>query len=107
MKRPADIVSDAEVDRVHGYANFGPTLTKRQVVNQGVLTYAFGYTSGHTQMTILLEHGLIAKPHGYNSRLTKKGLAYLRAVFRRVQLSEIMKLAEALESPGAKADEPK
>lgn len=89
---PAEIVPDVEVERVHANANFGPYLTKRDVVDQGVLTYAFGYTSGYTQMTILREHGLIEKPDRYNSHLTKKGYRYLHAMFNNVPLSEIMKV---------------
>ena len=92
MKTTAEIVPDADVERVHGHTNFGPDLTPRDVVDQGVLTYAFGYTSGHTQMTILIEHGLIAKSHNYTSRLTKKGLSYLRSMFMQVPLTEIMRL---------------
>lgn len=79
---PSEIVTDAEIDRVHGHANFGG-MGKREVVNDGVLKYAFGYTGGHTQLTILLEHGLLRKPRPgkYSSTLTRKGQRYLRAVY--------------------------
>jgi hypothetical protein len=79
---PSDIISDAEIERVHGYANFGG-IKKRTVVDEGVLKYAFGYSGGSTQLSILLEHGLIRKPRSmhYDSDLTKKGKRYLRAVF--------------------------
>lgn len=78
----AEIISDAEIVRVHGHANFGPTMTPRDVVNEGVLKYAIGYHSGHTQLTILLEHGLITKPRpgSYDASLTKKGKRYARAL---------------------------
>lgn len=94
MRSPEQIVSDGDVERIHANANFGPCLTKRQVVNQGVLTYALGYTSGHTQMCILRAHGLITKPNGYHARLTKKGTEYLRSLFDGVSLSTILNLAE-------------
>lgn len=90
-KTTADIVSDAEVERVHANANFG-SMGKREVVDQGVLTYCFGYTSGHTQLQILSEHHLVHKPTGYSATLSKKGFAYLRAMFKNVSLSEIMRL---------------
>lgn len=79
---PSAIVSDADIERVHGHANFGD-MGKREVVNDGVLKYAFGFTGGHTQMTILVEHGLIRKPAPgkYSSGLTKKGQSYFRAVY--------------------------
>lgn len=92
MTTPAEIVTDAEVERVHANANFGPCLTKRDVVDEGVLTYAFGFTSGYTQITILREHGLIEKPDRYNSHLTKKGYRYLHAMFNNVPLSKILNL---------------
>ena len=93
MKRVSEIVTDTEIERVHGNANFGHELTKRQVVNQGILTYAFGYSSGHTQMTILREHKLITKPRGYRAKLTNKGIEYLHSLFYGVPLKEIMKLS--------------
>ena len=82
MKTPEQIISDAAINRVHGYANFGE-MSKRDVVTEGVIKYAFGYTSGHTQLMIILEHGLVHKPRPgkYQTTLTEKGRAYLRAVF--------------------------
>jgi hypothetical protein len=79
---PQSIVPDDEIERVHGHANFG-SMGKRDVVDEGVLKYAFGYTSGHTQLCILIEHGLIRnpKPGSYYSTLTKKGQRYLRAAY--------------------------
>lgn len=78
----AEIISDADIVRVHGSANFGPTMTPREVVNDGVRKYAVGYSSGHTQLCILLEHGLITKPRPgrYEASLTKKGKRYARAL---------------------------
>lgn len=76
------IISDDEVTRVHGHANFG-SMTPRQVIADGVLKYAYGYSSGHTQLCILMEHKLIHKPKpgSYQSTLTKKGRTYLRAAW--------------------------
>lgn len=77
----ASIIPDAEIGRVH-CGNFGD-MTSRQVVDEGVLKYAFGYSSGYTQLTILMEHGLVRKPRPghYYTVLTKKGQRYLRAVY--------------------------
>lgn len=82
LKALAEIISDAEITRVHGHANFGPTMTPRDVVNEGVRKYAIGYHSGYTQLCILLEHGLITKPRPgrYDANLTKKGKKYARAL---------------------------
>lgn len=80
----ADVISDAEIIRVHGYANFGPTMSPRDVVNEGVRKYAVGYQSGHTQLTILREHGLITQPRpgSYAANLTQKGKRYGRVLYR-------------------------
>lgn len=84
MREPdmKDIITDAEIERVHANANFG-SMSKRAVVNDGVLACAFGYSSGSTQLAILLEHKLVRKPApgSYYTRLTNKGQSYLRAVF--------------------------
>lgn len=97
MKRIDEIVTDAEIELVHAHANFGPEMTKRQVVDSGVLQYAFGYSTGHAQMTILLEHGLITKPRpgSYEARLTRKGSKYLRGMFAGIELKRIMELRAA------------
>ncbi|MDP2047540.1 MAG: hypothetical protein Q8K33_01420 [Cypionkella sp.] len=81
MIAPHEIISDEEIIRVHGHANFGD-MSPREVVNDGVRKYAIGYTGGHTQLCILIEHGLITKPKPgkYSSNLTQKGKRYARAV---------------------------
>ena len=88
------IISDDEIERIHANANFG-TMTKRQVVNEGVLKYAAGYTAGHTMYTILREHALIRNSVSYKSRLTKKGQDYLCAMLREAKFT---KLWEALNA---------
>lgn len=82
MSGPGDIISDDEIIRVHGYANFG-SMTPREVVNDGVHKYAVGFTGGSTQVAILREHGLITKPNGagYRANLTEKGKRYARAIY--------------------------
>lgn len=83
----SEIISDDEIARIHGHANFGPTMTPRDVVNDGVRKTAVGYHCGHTQFCILREHGLITKPRGmsYDVALTKKGKKYARclSIFRQ------------------------
>jgi hypothetical protein len=77
------VVSDDEIARVHGSANFG-SQSPREVVNDGVRKYAIGYQGGHTQLCILQEHGLITKPRpgSYDANLTKKGKKYARALYQ-------------------------
>jgi len=81
--KPQEIISDEEIARVHGYANFGD-MSPREVVNDGVRKYAVGFTGGHTQLCILLEHGLIRKPKPgkYSAELTKKGKRYARSIWK-------------------------
>lgn len=71
-----EIISDEEIEHVHGNANFG-SMSKRQVVDQGVLKCASGYYQGYTSTRIITEHGLVDKE--YN--LTPKGKTYLWAAF--------------------------
>ncbi len=76
MNKPEDIISDEEIERVHANANFG-CMSKRDVVNQGVLKCASGYYQGHTSTQIVTEHGLVSKEY----ELTAKGRIYLWAAF--------------------------
>lgn len=82
MSAPDEIISDEEIVRVHGHANFG-SMTPREVVNDGVRKYAVGYTGGSTQLSILREHGLITAPKGisYQANLTEKGKRYARSIY--------------------------
>ena len=82
MSGPEEIISDEEIIRVHGYANFG-SMTPREVVNDGVRKYAVGFTGGSTQVAILREHGLITAPRGagYRANLTEKGKRYARSIY--------------------------
>lgn len=73
------IVSDAEIERVHGYANFGD-MSKREVVNAGVAQAALGYSMGHTQQQIITEHGLAKRTSGLYPKLTAKGMKYLHGM---------------------------
>jgi hypothetical protein len=72
-----ELISDEEIERVHGNANFGG-MDKREVVRLGVLKCASGYYQGHTSKTICIEHGLITKD---TYELTPKGKYYLWAAF--------------------------
>ena len=74
------IVSDDEVQQKH-YGNWGST-TPREVIAEGVLHAAYGYSTGHTMESIVVSHGLAwrRRPTGSLS-LTKKGQQYLRAAF--------------------------
>lgn len=75
--REDEIVTDAELDRVHGNANFG-SLTKRDVLREGLLKRACGYHCGYTMSSILKEHQLVTPK---TERLTLKGQKYLYAAF--------------------------
>jgi hypothetical protein len=83
MATTSEIISDAEIERVHANAQFG-SMAKRDVVDDGVLQFVFGYDTGHTQMTILREHRLLraSRPNSYRADLSAKGKDYLRAMFR-------------------------
>ena len=90
-KTTSDLIPDEEIERVHANANFG-RMTKRQVVDEGVLKYAAGYTTGHTMFTILQEHGLIRKSISYKSRLTIKGQDYFQAMLKSASYTKLYPL---------------
>lgn len=83
----AKVVSDEEIDRVHR-GNFGG-MTNRNVVNDGVRKASVGYHCGHTQFSILRDHGLITKPRGMSEKvnLTQKGKKYARVLWHLDRLS--------------------
>jgi hypothetical protein len=93
-KEATEILTDDDIERVHGHANFGG-MAKRRVVNEGLLKYAFGYHTGYTQMSILIQHGLIKtpKPGSYRAGLTEKGKRYLKALYGR-KFKDIVDLAD-------------
>ena len=76
MKNCVEIITDEEIEKIHGNANFGG-MSKRDVVNQAVLKCASGYYQGSTSTRIITEHDLIDVK--YN--LTTKGKMYLWAAF--------------------------
>lgn len=74
--KPEEVISDAEIERVHANADFG-NMKKRDVVNLALLKMACGYSNGHTSDQIIREHGLVIKKR----TLSKKGRQYLWAAF--------------------------
>lgn len=68
-----EVITDAELDSVWGYANFG-SCTKREVVKDSLLKCLGGYTTGHTAKCIMKELGLV---YANIWDLTKKGKEYL------------------------------
>lgn len=79
--KPEDVISDEDI-AAHHSDTFGPSMTPRGVVNEGVLKVALGYHQGSTMRSILRAHELVEPyDHGLNTRLTKRGYEYLRAMF--------------------------
>lgn len=85
--KPEEVITDAEVERVHAYANFGSGISKREVIDQTLLKCACGYSSGHTAQMIVAEHGLVisSKRKGITA-LTQRGRKYLWAVYGTTNL---------------------
>lgn len=75
-----EIISNAEIERVHANANFGD-MTKRDVVDDTVTKAAFGYHTGYTAGQIAHEHGLVRVPRAGGLVLTQKGYRYLHAMY--------------------------
>jgi len=101
-----DIISDDDIERVHGHARFG-SMSKREVVAQGVLKAAFGFSCGLTMRCILAEHGLIRKQRGHASdrmTLTKKGIAYLHATNAYTAAKAVLKSSDGGQVPVVTVD---
>lgn len=75
---PQDIITDAQIKREH-WGDFGSN-TPREVVDGGVWSIGFGYSTGFTCARILHAHKLVTNPRSRNVRLTKKGTLYFRAI---------------------------
>ena len=78
MSLEPDMVTEEEIDQVWGYANFGPCITRIDVVRFGLLKCAAGYHQGSTSRAIITELGLITD--GY--KLTKRGRYCLWQCFK-------------------------
>ena len=82
--KPEEIISDEEIERIHGHANFG-SVSKRSVVDEAVLKTSCGYHTGGTARSIIIEHGLAKSQNDPNKvpKLTAKGRLYLWSAFSR------------------------
>ncbi|GHB27506.1 hypothetical protein GCM10007094_14790 [Pseudovibrio japonicus] len=85
LLKSEEIISDAEIERVHANANFGD-MAKRDVVNSGVIKAAFGYGTGSTAYRILRDHRLVKKFDRRGLRLTQLGYRYLRSIVSHATL---------------------
>lgn len=86
---PSEIITDEEIN-AHHFGRFGANADPREIVNEGVLKAAFGYSSGSTVCTILRRHALTTNGHA----LTRKGKNYLQAVFSDVPLAHVLGLTK-------------
>ena len=72
------LVSDDDINKAWGNADFGERQTKREHVNDDVLKVASGYCTGYTAFQICMELGLVEIATKRRlRRLTKKGKRYL------------------------------
>ena len=102
MKTTTQLISDREVKRVHGNANFGAT-SPRLVLNVAAVNAFRGYHNGSTARAILLEHklfyGVRDGKRSYDAhiagpgplKVTAKGRKYVAAVLREADHTDLMK----------------
>ena len=76
-----EIITDEEIEKVWGYADFG-SISKRDVIANSLLKHACGWSTGHTASSILRELNLI----GVNGSLKKRGRYYLFFAFKKHSL---------------------
>ena len=72
------MVTDKQLDNAWGNANFGESVTKRNLVKYTLLKCASGYYTGKTAKSIVEELGLVKEAKW---ELTKKGKEYLYEAF--------------------------
>lgn len=72
-----EIITDEQIDKAWGHANFGAGQTKRDIIKYAVLKAACGYKNGHTADCIIYELGLTRK----TGLLSNKGREYLWECF--------------------------
>jgi len=72
-----EIVSDEEIEKVWGNANFGDR-NKRDLIRHCLLTYSCNLRDGYTILSICRDLGLIELCRG---KLTKKGKWYMYSAF--------------------------
>lgn len=103
LKTVEQIISDKDMHFVGGTFGVG-TLPPRQVLAEGVLKYAMGYSTGYTVMDILRTHKLITAGDRSGRRvLTVKGQEYLRAAWDFRLIVSIPDMIKALA--GAELDQ--
>lgn len=71
-----ELITDQELDRVWGSANFG-TCSRRSVLKDALVSCLGGFSTGHTAKCIVVELGLV---FSNKWKLTKLGEKYLFAV---------------------------
>lgn len=81
MSKRAEMIPDSQVRLVHAHSNFG-SMSPRAVVDEGIRKVLIGYGCGHTQETILQEHGLVSfrNQHRRTLTVTARGMRYARAM---------------------------
>lgn len=79
-----EMVTLDEINSVWGNSDFGPHMSKIDVIKYGLLKCAGQWYQGHTSKSILKELGLITK----NYKLTKRGARCLYISFPLYEISE-------------------
>jgi len=77
-KNVESVIFLSDIEKVWGNADFGPHLSKIDVVKYGLLKCAGMWEQGSTSKAILRDLGLITK----NYKLTKKGARCLFEFFK-------------------------
>jgi predicted transcriptional regulator len=68
-------MTNEEIDKAFENTNFG-SRTPKQVINESLLQYAIGYSTGRTSTLILQDLGLIQIQKNKSVKLTAKGRSY-------------------------------
>jgi hypothetical protein len=83
MENIKELVTDEEINKAWGNADFGIDLSKRDIINNALLKIACEYMIGSTARYILIELGLIRTTPSRKYVLTDNGRYYLFKVFSK------------------------
>ncbi len=77
MHEVENIVTDKQINDAWGNSDFGPSMSKRDIIRYSLLKCAGGYYTGHTAKCILSDLGLVTPDWS----LSQRGQKYLFAAF--------------------------
>ena len=84
MTKAQRLVPDFMIEEAWGNADFGEGIIQRDLVDDTLLKYAAGYSSGHTAFAICMELGLLKMNSKNKVIFTALGKEYLYSAYSKL-----------------------